>query len=85
MGVWRFTRLTNAFSKKFEIHCHVVALWSVWYNWVSSSRDAADDSGAAAGITNTWHDGRMAGQDDRRSDPGAEEAGSAKGQRRAAP
>jgi IS1 family transposase len=30
----RFTRLTNAFSKKFESHVHMVAIWSVWYNWV---------------------------------------------------
>jgi hypothetical protein len=30
----RFTRLTNAFSKKFESHVHMVAIWTVWYNWV---------------------------------------------------
>ena len=30
----RFTRLTNAFSKKFENHAHMVALYAVWYNWV---------------------------------------------------
>ena len=28
----RFTRLTNAFSKKFENHAHVVAIYAVWYN-----------------------------------------------------
>jgi hypothetical protein len=26
--------LTNAFSKKFENHCHMVALYAVWYNFV---------------------------------------------------
>jgi hypothetical protein len=26
----RFTRLTNAFSKKFENHVHMVALYTVW-------------------------------------------------------
>jgi IS1 family transposase len=30
----RFTRLTNAFSKKFESHVHMVAIWTVWYNWI---------------------------------------------------
>ena len=30
----RFTRLTNAFSKKFENHAHMVAIWSVWYNFI---------------------------------------------------
>ena len=30
----RLTRLTNAFSKKFESHVHTVAIWTVWYNWV---------------------------------------------------
>ena len=30
----RFTRLTNAFSKKFENHAHMVAIYAVWYNWL---------------------------------------------------
>ena len=30
----RFTRLTNAFSKKFENHVHMVALYTAWYNFV---------------------------------------------------
>jgi IS1 family transposase len=34
MHMRRFTRLTNAFSKKFENHAHMVALYTVWYNWV---------------------------------------------------
>ncbi len=34
MQMRRFTRLTNAFSKKFENHMHMVALYTVWYNYV---------------------------------------------------
>ena len=34
MHMRRFTRLTNAFSKKFENHCHMVALYAVWYNFI---------------------------------------------------
>ena len=34
MHMRRFTRLTNAFSKKTENHCHMVALYTCWYNFV---------------------------------------------------
>jgi hypothetical protein len=37
MQMRRFTRLTNAFSKKFENHMHMVALCTVWYNFVKHS------------------------------------------------
>ncbi len=33
MGVRRFTRLTNAFSKKFENHCHMVGIYHAYYNF----------------------------------------------------
>ena len=29
----RFTRLTNAFSKKMENHCYAIALHFVYYNF----------------------------------------------------
>jgi len=34
MGMRRFTRLTNAFSKKIENHCHAIALHFIYYNFV---------------------------------------------------
>jgi len=34
MHMRRFTRLTNAFSKKFENHCNMVAPYAVWYNFI---------------------------------------------------
>jgi IS1 family transposase len=34
MGMRRFTRLTNAHSKKIENHCHALALYFMAYNWV---------------------------------------------------
>lgn len=33
MGMRRFTRLTNGFSKKHENHCHAVALYFLYYNF----------------------------------------------------
>ena len=33
MQMRRFTRLTNAFSKKFENHMHMVALYTMFYNF----------------------------------------------------
>ncbi|MGH8584310.1 MAG: IS1 family transposase [Gammaproteobacteria bacterium] len=33
MGIRRFTRLTNAFSKKVENHMHAVSLHFMWYNF----------------------------------------------------
>jgi hypothetical protein len=41
MHLRRFTRLTNAFSKKFENHMHMVALYTVFYNWTKSTRRPA--------------------------------------------
>lgn len=33
MGMRRFTRLTNGFSKKVQNHCHAVALYFMYYNF----------------------------------------------------
>jgi hypothetical protein len=52
MQMRRFTRLTNAFSKKFENHMHMVALYTVWYNFLKQHKSLKGLSPAmAAGIT----------------------------------
>lgn len=48
MHMRRFTRLTNAFSKKFENHCHMVALYTVWYNFVKQHKTLKGISPAMA-------------------------------------
>ncbi len=47
----RFTRLTNAFSKKFDSHAHVVALYSVWYNWLRIHKTLRVTSAMAAELS----------------------------------
>jgi IS1 family transposase len=54
MQMRRFTRLTNAFSKKFDNHMHMVALYTVWYNYVKQHKSLKGLSPAmAAGISPT--------------------------------
>jgi hypothetical protein len=47
----RFTRLTNAFSKKFENHCHSMALYFVHYNWMRKHKAHGKTPAMAAGLT----------------------------------
>jgi IS1 family transposase len=51
MHMRRFTRLTNGFSKKFEHHVHMVALYTVWYNWVRIHKTLRVTPAIAAGLT----------------------------------
>ena len=51
MGMRRFTRLTNAFSKKFENHAHMVAIYTVWYNFVRIHKTLRVSPAMAAGFT----------------------------------
>ncbi|MCW6512634.1 IS1 family transposase [Lichenifustis flavocetrariae] len=46
----RFTRLTNAFSKKFENHAHMVALYAVWYNFCRIHKSLRVSPAMAAGV-----------------------------------
>lgn len=47
----RFTRLTNAFSKKFDSHVNMVALYTVWYNWIRIHKTLRTTPVMAAGLT----------------------------------
>ena len=46
----RFTRLTNAFSKKLGNHVHMVALYALWYNFVRIHKTLRTSPAMAAGI-----------------------------------
>jgi IS1 family transposase len=49
----RFTRLTNAFSKKLENHIHMIALYTVWYNFVKMHKTLRMTPALAAGVSPT--------------------------------
>jgi hypothetical protein len=51
MSMRRFTRLTNAFSKKFENHCHALALYFFSYNWLRKHKTLGTTPAIAAGLT----------------------------------
>lgn len=51
MHMRRFTRLTNAFSKKIENHCHAIALHFVYYNFVKLHKTLRVTPAMAAKIT----------------------------------
>jgi hypothetical protein len=50
MAMRRFTRLTNAFSKKLENHANMVALYALWYNFVRIHKTLRVTPAMAAGI-----------------------------------
>ncbi len=50
MGLRRFTRLTNGFSKKLENHWAAVALWYCWYNFGRVHKSLRMTPAMASGI-----------------------------------
>lgn len=52
MNMRRFTRLTNAFSKKVENHAHAIALHFMFYNFVRIHKTLRCTPAMAAGLTN---------------------------------
>ena len=51
MSMRRFTRLTNAFSKKAENHAHMVALYTTWYNFVRQHKTLRVAPAMATGLS----------------------------------
>lgn len=52
MGMRRFTRLTNGFSKKFENHMHAVSFYFMVYNFVKIHSSIKTTPAMEAGVTN---------------------------------
>ena len=56
MGMRRFTRLTNGFSKKLENHLHMLSLYFVHYNFVRVHKTLRMTPAMAAGVSDTLRD-----------------------------
>ncbi len=52
MSMRRFTRLTNAFSKKFDNHCYALALYFYHYNFCRQHKSLRVSPAMQAGIAN---------------------------------
>jgi IS1 family transposase len=56
MGMRRFTRLTNAFSKKLENHMHALSIYFMHYNFVRIRQTLRCTPAMAAGVSETLWD-----------------------------
>ena len=59
MGIRRFTRLTNGFSKKMENHEYVLAIYFMHYNFARIHSSLRVSPAMAAGVTD-----RLSSMDD---------------------
>ena len=50
----RFTRLTNGHSKKVANHAHMVALYTLFYNFIRTHSKLRMSPAMAAGIADTF-------------------------------
>ena len=56
MGMRRFTRRTNGFSKRIERHLNMLSLYFVYYNFVRVHSSISKTPAQAAGLTETDYD-----------------------------
>ena len=60
MGMRRFPRLTNGFSKKFENHAEMVAIHSVYYNFARIHKTLRITPAMVAGLSDhVWSLGEI--------------------------
>ena len=65
MGIRRFTRLTNAFSKKLANHVHALSIYFMHYNFVRIHQTLRVTPAMEAGVTD-----RLWSLEDNRADRG---------------
>ena len=57
MSMRRFTRLTNAFSKRINKHMAMLSVYLTYYNFCRIHKSLRTTPAMAAGVTDTLRDG----------------------------